>query len=332
MIPISFFKKIIFEKEEFFDRKIEHNEDGIDVIIPIINSNLLFEQNLISFYREIPINRLIIGNAGIQDNSLQILTKFPRVQIVDQVTYKSLGYSIAELIRLVKTEWFVYLHADVYLPEGWYDTMRNHIYDYDWFECDQRHVILLEYGKIGKKPIFRAYSGSQMGRKSAFETILPMIEDDFLYRNEDIIFCELLKEKGFKYGNVFDTFHYHQNMSRSPSAYDLVKPEEILNVKVIRSRNRNSEIRMNTMQAKGIIKYTKPNKPYLIKSVNHSINILLEWGAIDISEFKKWVIETNKEWLKYIRIKENLLIRFMIKIQLIINSLFNKLLNFIWAR
>ena len=55
------FFDVIFEQQELIDRKIINNEEPIDVIIPIFNTNQLFELNLFSYYREIPINRLIIG-------------------------------------------------------------------------------------------------------------------------------------------------------------------------------------------------------------------------------------------------------------------------------
>ena len=52
--------------------------------------------------------------------------QFPRVHIFDHSSYKSLGYSVRALMTAVETEWFLYLHSDVYLPEKWFDTMRTH--------------------------------------------------------------------------------------------------------------------------------------------------------------------------------------------------------------
>ena len=121
MVDYKSFFEIFCEIEEFIDRKELSNENAIDVIIPLINTNTLFEKNLHSFYREIPINRLIIGNGGCTDNSIEIVKKFPRVKVIDQFKYRSQGFCIAELISHVNSEWFIYLHADVYLPEKWYE-------------------------------------------------------------------------------------------------------------------------------------------------------------------------------------------------------------------
>ena len=254
-------------KREFIDKKLFTNEELIDVIIPLLNTNPVFERNLYSFYREIPINNLIIGDGGCTDDSIEIVKKFPRVKIINQKNNQSLGYSIAELISMVKTEWFVYLHSDVYLPKKWYDIMKKYHDKYDWYECDRRLDVMIEYNPNIKNRI-RPYSGSQMGRKKAFEKIIKKIDDDFLYRNEDIILGELIQEEGFKYGSISDTFHYHQIMNKKGE-----KEPKFDKIKIKRIPDRLWEIRVFNMQARGIIKYLKP-KPYLIKSVESSLQVL----------------------------------------------------------
>jgi len=284
------------EKEEFIDRKNISNDESVDVIIPLINTNTLFEKNLCSFFREIPINRLIIGDGGCTDGSIEIVKKFPRVKVIDQSKYRSLGYCIAELISYVESEWFIYLHADVYLPENWYETMKKYQKDYDWFECARHYVFLLELIDPDFKNRERALSGSQMGRKEAFKKIIPIIKDDYLQRNEDIIFHELILNEGFKYGRIFDTFHYHQIMNKKGE----MEPK-IEHISMKRAHTKEWEIKIYNMQAKGIIKYLKP-KPYLIKNVNNAINRLVKLNVLDINEFKRWVSKNNKEWLKFINV------------------------------
>ena len=291
----SFFETFNF-KENFIDRKSSTDEDLVDIIIPIINTNYFFEKNLYCFYREIPINRLIIGDAGITDDSLEILKKFPRVVVINQSKYISQGYCIAELISHVETEWFIYLHADVYLPENWYVTMKKYQKDYDWFECNRRYVALIEHFMPHLMKSDRALSGSQMGRKKAFDKIIPIIEDDFLQRNEDIIFAELIKSHGHKYGRVLDTFHYHQIMDKKGNK------EPNLKVSLVRTVDKEFGIRINTMQVRGIVKYLYP-KPYLVNNVKHSLKDLYDLYNIDLDGFRKWVKKENKIWLKFIKTK-----------------------------
>lgn len=310
MVDQSIFSKY-YSKEEFVDRTELQKEEPIDVIIPLINTNELFEKNLYSFYREIPINRLIIGDGGCTDNSIEIVKKFPRIIISEQSKYKSLGYCIKELIGQVETEWFVYLHADVYLPENWYDEMKKHQKDYDWFECYRKITTLVELWLENKHKKERAYSGSQMGRTDAFKNILAKIDDDYLYRNEDIIFHELILHEGYKYGRISNTFHYHQIMNRRGD-----KEPKFKKVVVEKELDRDWEIKMLRMQARGIIKYLQP-KPYLVNNINNITIKLDNLKAFDWTEFKQWVKETNPIWLKYIRKKgswKQRIMRFMIKV------------------
>lgn len=306
--------KWLAKTEEFIDRKTINDEDPIDVILPLINTNILFEKNLKSFYKEIPINRLIVGDAGVTDDSINIVKKFPRVEVIDQKKYISLGYCIAELISFVETEWFIYLHADVFLPENWYDIMKKYQNKYDWYECDRRMMVFIEYDP-GIKNTNRAYSGSQIGRKKAFENLIPKIDDDYLQRNEDIIFQELVLKEGLNYGRVLDTFHYHQVMNKKGE-----KEPKIKKVSIERLPDKQWEKKMYSMQAKGIIKYLQP-KPYLIKSVNTSLKILKGHNSLNITDFMLWVKATNKNWLKYIKINEPIYIVIYKKLILKIKSI-----------
>jgi len=286
----SIFSKY-YTSEKFVDRFRSKKEEAVDVIVPLLNTNELWKRNLYSFYREIPINRLIIGDGGCTDDSIEIVKKFPRVIVIDQSKYKSQGYCIKELIEHVETEWFIYLHADVYLPEKWYDEMVKNQKNYDWFECYRKLTTLIEFWSEKQHKAERAYSGSQMGRTAAFKNILPKIEDDYLQRNEDIIFAELIQGEGFKYGRVSNTFHYHQIMTRRGE-----KEPKFKRVDVIKERDKEWEIKIKTMQVKGIIKYLRPKK-YLIRIVNLCIAHLLNYNALDWKEFREWVKTTNREWL-----------------------------------
>ena len=62
-MPDSIFARY-YAIQEFVDRFLQRPEGAIDVIIPVLNTNELWEKNLIAIYREIPVKRLIIGNAG----------------------------------------------------------------------------------------------------------------------------------------------------------------------------------------------------------------------------------------------------------------------------
>lgn len=286
-----------YTNEAFQDRFISNPIDSVDVLIPVIHTNELWESNLTSFYREVPIKRLLIGDGGCIDNSLEIARKFPRVVIYDHKNYTSLGYSIRKLIEAVETKWFIYLHSDVFLPDGWFDIMKKHQGEYDWFGCPMRLTIMVDYMFVNHS---RPYAGSQMGRREAFIKGLGRIDDDYVYRQEDFVFADLISKEGFKEGRIEDTFHYHQVMHK-PSKWGRTIKHISVDVEI----NRDEEIRTYMTQVKGIIKYLDPTTDQ-IDCVKINLIKLMDIENINWPEFRGWIAETNQAWLpytKYWRIK-----------------------------
>jgi glycosyltransferase involved in cell wall biosynthesis len=290
--PQSIFARY-YEFEPFIDRFEVESDRAVDVIIPVIHTNELWRANLLSIYREVPVNRLIIGDGGCVDGSIDIAREFPRVEVLDHRNFTSLGYSLRHLIEAVRTEWFVYLHSDVYLPPGWFSAMCVHRKDYDWFECDQRITVLAEY-PLDLPKIDRAFSGSQMGRKAAFEKVTPLIDDDYLYRNEDVIFAKLVERAGFRYGKAQDIHHFHQVMFK-PSRWR----RGVKRVDIYLDLGPDEEIRAHDTFARGIIKYLDPAE--MPSSINNnlreSVVRLVELGDTTHEEFRDWVRRTNPAWL-----------------------------------
>lgn len=288
----SIFREYYTDKP-FVDRFATEPAGAVDVIIPVIHTNELWQANLLSFYREIPIHQLLIGDGGCIDDSMEIVRGFPRVHIFDHSKFISLGYSLRKLIEAVETEWFIYLHSDVYLPLGWFDAMRSHQSEYDWFECRQKATVLVEHD-LDYSNYTRPLSGAQMGRVAAFKNILPSIDDDYLYRNEDIVLAELIKRSGFLYGRTDDIFHYHQTMHK-PTPW----ARKVKSVQIEVELSREEEVRTCMTMAKGIVKYLVP--PLLSEAVIANINRLQEMGELSWKDFYGWVKTENPAWLSILR-------------------------------
>jgi hypothetical protein len=285
-----------YRAELFADRFEAERDRAVDVIIPIIHTNEFWRANLTSIYREIPVNRLLLGDGGCIDGSIDVARGFPRVEVLDHRSFTSLGYSIRHLIEATETEWFVYLHSDVFLPEGWFAKMCAHQGEYDWFECNQRINLLADY-MLEVPNAERAFSGSQMGRKAAFATVTPQIDDDYLYRNEDIIIADLVKRAGYRYGRAADTFHLHQVMHK-PSRWR----RRLKRVDVVLDLARDEEIRANETYVRGIVKYLKPGDTSkdVRDSIRYPILRLRNLGEKSADEIYDWVARTNPEWMPYI--------------------------------
>jgi hypothetical protein len=266
--------------------------EGVDVIIPVIHSNEFWENNLKSFYREIPIRTLRIGDAGCIDNTIPVVRSMPRVVVEDHRQFKTLGYSLRKLIDSVDSEWFIYLHSDVYLPDGWFDAMKKHQDHYDWFGCPMHHVVMVDY--FGQDEM-RPYAGSQMGRKAAFAPGLANIDDDYVYRQEDLVLAELVEKHGFRHGKVKDISHIHQTIHKtSPWARKLKK------VYVDVEWSHEEEVRATETQVHGAIKYLRPT-PVLAHWIRPDVARLSSYPSFNWKTFLAWIANTNPEWLPYMK-------------------------------
>lgn len=304
----------IFERyyadEPFVDRFAVDPADAIDVLIPVIHTNELWRANLKSIYREVPVNRLLISDGGCIDDSIEIAQEFPRVKVFDHREYVSLGYCIRKLIEAVETEWFAYLHSDVFLPDGWFDAMRAHQGEYDWFGCKMQITALIDYEfDYGERP----YAGAQVGRKNAFEPNLGVIDDDYVYRQEDFVFERVVRDGGFVCGNVGEVFHYHQVIHK-PSPWG----RTITGVRFDVVVDPEEEKRSCETQAKGYIKYLDPTDS-TIDIVQANLNRLHDLNALDWCEFSTWLADENPYWAKqlynpashYLRYWKKLMVKLM---------------------
>lgn len=285
----------LYSDPEFVDR-FEHDPDkGVDVIIPVMHTNELWRANLLSIYREIPVRRLIISDGGVRDDSLSIAGSFPRTTVLDHRQFISLGYCLRKLIEAVETDWFVYLHSDVFLAPGWFDAMVADQHLYDWFESRQHTTILAEV-PVEHSVSERSYSGAQMGRRRAFDAVIPRIDDDFLYRNEDIILAHLVRKDGFKYGRAEGALIYHQQMAK-----ESLWRRDIAQVSISIRKSAEEDLREKRTQLYGLLKYLDPDREAFDRYclIDYIYDLLLS-GQMDWNEFRAWVERTNPGWLPII--------------------------------
>jgi hypothetical protein len=297
----SIFKEY-FSSHNFIDRYLHDNYNSVDVIIPVFHTNELWRTNLFSIYREIPIRRLLISDGGVIDDSIDVVKEFPRVEVYDHRKYKTLGKCISELIKSVTSEWFVYLHSDVFLPSGWFDSMIKYQDKYDWYGCPMNITVLANYRLDEPR---RPYAGSQLGRREAFLKV-DIIEDDFVYRQEDFVFNKIVEDAGYRTGKVEETFHYHQVMFRQSKGYDL----NVKSVSIETNTNKEEILRNKEMQLRGVVKYLNPDDDWSITEFNTYSTLMLKEGLIEFNSFKKWIKITNPKWLDFFNLK--FLIKFYI--------------------
>jgi glycosyltransferase involved in cell wall biosynthesis len=92
----------------------------IDVVLLTKNSlTPCLKECVDSIYTNIPVNRLIVVDGGSVDGTLNLLQKYPDVELIDDIggtraTARQKG------ISAVKTEWHIHVDSDVILCKDWF--------------------------------------------------------------------------------------------------------------------------------------------------------------------------------------------------------------------
>ena len=169
----------------------------IDVIIRTKDSEEFLNACLQSIYREIPVRRIIIVDAGSTDRTVEIASSFDKVDVyikpemnIGQAT--KYGFSKAE------TEWVAVIDSDMVLRNGWFEDMKRHMDGADAVEgCRVEHYRFetrpeckkLRYGVFGQTLLKR-------------EPVLSIIDLDNLPHGEDAAIKFNFEKRGMKWKKV----------------------------------------------------------------------------------------------------------------------------------
>lgn len=288
----------LFETVDFRDRFNEgfSTDVPVDVVIPVLHANVLWEANLFSFYREVPIRRLIVGDAGAIDGSIDILSRFPRVKILDHSAMSTLGKSLAGLIEAVESEFFVYLQSDVFLPPGWFDSMLSSTGGADWVGCPELNTVLIQYTNdySESRP---SLPGAQLGRTRYFAGVGERIDDDFVYRQEDFVLSEVVVRNGGRIGQNHDTYHAHELMKRKTTgeAFDVV------GVSITKNSSNREEERVHETQLYGFIKYCSPDSEQVISGAREAYKAAVIAGVVKKARAISFAERENAAWVTTVR-------------------------------
>lgn len=270
----------------------ESEVEPIDVLMLTLDAASFLERCLYSVYREIPVRRLLVCDGGSKDATIEILKKYPRVQLFIRPDVRTTGKAFEFLFSHVETEWFVLIDADIELSPGWYDEMCKYKAEYDFLECSRRilayHFYREDPGKLNINA--RAYDFCHLGRKEAIKKY--RCDDDFIWRMVDFYLRQQIEKSGYRYGKVPSTCHLHHETERIPYESD----EEKRFHKVVFKEpqwiiiDREKWKRSMQKYAKGIVKYLNPEHPLIKKDLGFDKVITM----LD----RDWIARNGPAWLK----------------------------------
>jgi len=277
----------------FMDRyEMGSETEAIDVLMLTLDAASFLERCLYSVYREIPVRRLLVCDGGSKDGTIEILRKFPRVQIFIRPDIRTTGKAIEILFSHVETDWFVLIDADIELSQGWYNDMCKYEAECDFLECSGR---ILAYHFCREFPASRninarSYDFCFLGRKEAVKEY--RCDDDYVWRIVDYYLRQEIEKSGYRYAKVPTTYRIHHETERVPYESDQEKrfckvvfkePEWIII---------NEEKWKSSMEkyAKGIVKYIDPDYP-LVRDDRNFDNVI---AMLD----RDWIARNGPAWLK----------------------------------
>lgn len=292
------------EKPEgsFIDRHAEGSDiKSVDVIIATLDSEMFLERCLFSVYREIPVKKIIICDGGSKDKTIEILKKFPRVEIFIKPEIHTGGKIVEFMISKVETEWFVFIDSDIILTEGWFNEMEKFQNNFDVVENSKTILAYHFYREFNDKlqPNSRPSHFCHLAKKEALRNY--KCDDDYMYRFTDYLFRQSIETSGYRYGKVDSTYHVHNETERIPYESDSNKNfiritmEEPKRIILDKEKNKIKNIE----NAKAVIKYLDPENICVKNNKKLNENILL----LD----RKWIEDNGKQWIKvYDRSKQDL--------------------------
>ncbi|MCD6095135.1 MAG: glycosyltransferase family 2 protein [Thermoprotei archaeon] len=202
----------------------------VDVVLLTKNSNKpVLRLVLESLYKNVNVNRLIVVDGGSTDGTVELLSKYPRVEIHydangTRATSREIG------IKCVETEWFLFLDSDVVLCKNWQRIAEKYIRDdvgavqgrdvpvrspeiQDYFYAISRlkELIKVKSG-LGMDANARGFTGDVLIRTELVKDIkIPK----FLHIYEDYYIKRYIERKGFKWVIPKDLYCYHLMGDRS---------------------------------------------------------------------------------------------------------------------
>jgi len=270
------------------------NVEGCDMIVPThyVDWNY-FGSNVKSWIKEIPVKTLYLGcnnpDKGYIESLRTYLSQFASIVVIDQRGIKTLGMQLADLFKRTNTEFVCYCHADA----------RPTPHSFLVLEADMEdHVGIVESERVSYPyedpksfptvyPYYyyrnRSFSGYQLFRMEAIDDFLQFIEDDYIYRNEDIIFQNVCEEAGFHYQKSF-AMHIHTNSN--------------VNHKWTPQGEEGEDARAKTfdMQIKGIVKYCTPD-PITKKAWIAAYGQCFRLNGTNLFDFiDDFVVKENPKW------------------------------------
>jgi len=190
--------------------------NAVDVVVLTKDSERMLEPCLNSVFRNIPVNRLIVIDGHSTDRTLEIVGKFQEKHgnVVMAEDNGTRGSARSKGIKLVETEWFMFVDSDVVLCDNWYTKALRFVkgdvgavWGIEIWSGINHPVVLKTFLKITRR-IFELRGGTH-DLLIRTETVKDIAIPDHLHVFEDAFITEWISRKGYKLAAAYDPYCIH---------------------------------------------------------------------------------------------------------------------------
>ena len=113
--------------------KQRNSNATVDVVIRTRNSAELLPQCLDAIFAEIPVRKVIIVDGGSTDDTLEIASRYPDVDVYSRPEL-NLGQATQFAFSVAQADWVAVIDSDMVLQKGWFDEMSRYMDQADAIE------------------------------------------------------------------------------------------------------------------------------------------------------------------------------------------------------
>jgi glycosyltransferase involved in cell wall biosynthesis len=276
------------------DRRIEEpGIEPVDVLMLTLDADTYLEKCLDSVYREIPVNRVIVCDGGSGDSTIEILNKYPRVEIHVRPDIRTTGKCLEFLFSHATTPYVAIIDADMELGEGWYDEMLTYKDKYDYYESER--IMHYEFYRENPGSVDMNQRSFALGQFGSLECLRNYhVDDDYMRGPVDMHLRQVVEKSGYRYGKVATTYHYHhatENM-RYNSDEDKSGTHLVFEGPKWEILNHENWGKHCDSSRRAIVKYLDPEFVYL-RNLEHTENLAI---ILDL----EWIKKTNMKWYRVV--------------------------------
>lgn len=270
-------------------RLVEPSLEPVDAVMLTLDAEQYLEKTLDAVYREVPIARFLVVDGGSKDGTVELLNKYPRMEVMVAPDIKTTGKGLELLFKKSSADWCIFVDNGKVINPGWYDEMCKNKPKYDFF--GSKRIVHYEFERnddtttdLDKRPL----GGPWLIKRSFVKDC--HVDDDYMWRVVDLWLRQEVEKKGGVYGfsniashtcYISDKEKYKSNPGKSGVKLTFQRP-------IIQVKNKVNYQRWLDMTSKAIVKYLEPGScRYFLDDV-----VFMKLSKLD----QGWVKKTNFVW------------------------------------